>query len=116
MSKSYKMNSKQYKLNSMGNIEPYMTNEDWKEIVNGPFYNEYDYEYYCRKCKTSFDDSCNCVEKTNNETEVKTCNQNIKHPNSWNKDTHYGQCGQSCPCCRTIVGDKLGSCLVCIKN
>ena len=36
------------------------------------------------------------------------------HPPSWNPHTHYGQCGQSCPCCRTIVGDKWGSCSICL--
>ena len=36
------------------------------------------------------------------------------HPASWNPHTHYGQCGQSCPCCRTIVGDKWGSCSICV--
>ena len=35
------------------------------------------------------------------------------HPASWNPHTHYGQCGQSCPCCRSKVGDIWGSCLVC---
>lgn len=37
------------------------------------------------------------------------------HPESWNEYTHYGQCGQSCPCCRTMVGDKWGACSICIK-
>ena len=35
------------------------------------------------------------------------------HPKSWNSHTHYGQCGQSCPCCRAIVGDKWGACSIC---
>uniref|UniRef100_A0A6C0J730 Uncharacterized protein n=1 Tax=viral metagenome TaxID=1070528 RepID=A0A6C0J730_9ZZZZ len=35
------------------------------------------------------------------------------HPKSWDKHTHYGQCGQSCPCCRTEVGDTWGSCPIC---
>jgi len=39
----------------------------------------------------------------------------LKHPTSWNPHTHYGQCGQSCPCCRAIVGDKWGACSICIK-
>jgi hypothetical protein len=38
------------------------------------------------------------------------------HPDFWNELTHYGQCGQSCPCCRSEVGDELGSCLVCSKK
>lgn len=40
-----------------------------------------------------------------------------KHPKGWNSKTHYmsigGQCGQSCPCCRSLVGDTLGSCPIC---
>jgi hypothetical protein len=43
-----------------------------------------------------------------------------KHPNGWNLNTHYmsigGQCGQSCPCCRSQVGDTLGSCPICNDN
>lgn len=37
----------------------------------------------------------------------------IKHPSSWSKNNHYGQCGQSCPCCRAHVGDTLGACPIC---
>ena len=25
-------------------------------------------------------------------------------------------CGQSCPCCRAIAGDKLGACEICLKK
>ena len=35
------------------------------------------------------------------------------HPSGWNPSTHYGMCGQSCPCCRSFVGDILGACPVC---
>lgn len=38
------------------------------------------------------------------------------HPKSWNNKSHYGQCGQSCPCCRARVGDTLGACTICLKN
>ena len=41
---------------------------------------------------------------------------NDYHPECWNEHTHYGQCGQSCPCCRAMVGDEWGACLVCSKN
>jgi len=41
--------------------------------------------------------------------------EEIKHPESWNPYNHYGQCGQSCPCCRAIIGDKWGACSICIK-
>jgi hypothetical protein len=37
----------------------------------------------------------------------------ITHPECWDENTHYGQCGQSCPCCRARVGDEWGACLVC---
>lgn len=35
------------------------------------------------------------------------------HPTGWTPITHYGQCGQSCPCCRRRVGDTLGACTIC---
>ena len=38
----------------------------------------------------------------------------IKHPVVWSKNSHYGQCGQSCPCCRAHMGDTLGACSICI--
>ena len=37
----------------------------------------------------------------------------MKHPSNWSKYTHYGQCGQPCPCCRSGVGDTLGACPIC---
>ena len=30
----------------------------------------------------------------------------------WCKKTHYGFCGQNCPCCRFAAGDFLGACEV----
>lgn len=40
-----------------------------------------------------------------------------KHPKCWDPVNHYmsigGQCGQSCPCCRSQAGDILGSCPIC---
>lgn len=43
-----------------------------------------------------------------------------KHPVGWDFNSHYmfigGQCGQSCPCCRSKVGDTLGSCPICNKD
>lgn len=40
-----------------------------------------------------------------------------KHPFGWHPKHHYmcigGQCGQSCPCCRAELGDKLGTCPYC---
>ena len=45
-----------------------------------------------------------------------------KHPEGWNTHVHYGQCGQSCPCCRFQVeyvqngGSTLGICSVCLNN
>ena len=35
------------------------------------------------------------------------------HPPCWNRFIHYGQCGQSCPCCRKRAGEILGACTVC---
>jgi hypothetical protein len=36
------------------------------------------------------------------------------HPKSWTPAEHYGQCGQSCPCCRARVEEtSFGVCLVC---
>ena len=37
-----------------------------------------------------------------------------QHPIYWSIDTHYGQCGQSCPCCRAEVGDTFGACPICM--
>ena len=39
--------------------------------------------------------------------------ENKTHPSFWNSKTHYGQCGQSCPCCRKRCGEIFGSCLIC---
>ena len=41
-----------------------------------------------------------------------------KHPNGfdgkqWTPEIHYGMCGQSCPCCRKMVGDVIGACTIC---
>ena len=42
---------------------------------------------------------------------------NTPHPIGWDSKTHYmpigGQCGQSCPCCRSAAGDTLGACPIC---
>jgi len=43
------------------------------------------------------------------------------HPSGWHEKDHYMHmgwcwCGQSCPCCRAKVGDKLGACEICIAN
>jgi len=38
-----------------------------------------------------------------------------KHPTCWDSENHYGQCGQSCPCCRARAGDSVnwGACPLC---
>ena len=37
-----------------------------------------------------------------------------KHPSTWNKNTHYGMCGQSCPCCRAKIETvPFGTCTIC---
>ena len=38
------------------------------------------------------------------------------HPTCWSADKHYGQCGQSCPCCRAEIGDNWGACMVCSNS
>ena len=39
-----------------------------------------------------------------------------EHPQNWNSTTHYGSCGQDCPCCRTRVEglNGLGICTICV--
>ena len=41
------------------------------------------------------------------------------HILGWTPQVHYmgigGQCGQSCPCCRAMMGEILGACLICNK-
>ena len=31
----------------------------------------------------------------------------------WDEREHFGRCGQSCPCCRSHMGEGFGSCPVC---
>ena len=52
------------------------------------------------------------LRSSHTKTDV-TCEKVQVHPKSWDKHTHYGQCGQSCPCCRSEVGDTWGSCPIC---
>jgi len=33
----------------------------------------------------------------------------------WNKKEHYGNCGQSCPCCRANLKEEIGSCKICLN-
>ena len=49
--------------------------------------------------------------KNNTQSPIKTHVE--EHPASWDSTNHYGQCGQSCPCCRSEVGDTLGACPIC---
>ena len=43
-----------------------------------------------------------------------------EHPKNWSNKTHYGKCGQNCPCCRAFVtvieNDEWdhGSCPICL--
>lgn len=48
-----------------------------------------------------------------NKSNTKTKQRN--HPRSWNSKYHYGQCGQSCPCCRAQMGESFGACTICRK-
>ena len=53
--------------------------------------------------------------KTRSQTKSKEAINS--HPTGWEKTTHYGQCGQSCPCCRANVEDvPFGVCLICWKK
>jgi hypothetical protein len=49
-----------------------------------------------------------------------TDSQLLEHPVGWDEKMHYSSmgcfCGQSCPCCRAIAGDKLGACEICLKK
>ena len=40
-----------------------------------------------------------------------------RHVKGWTDKLHYmalnGQCGQSCPCCRSIFHEAFGSCVIC---
>jgi len=44
-----------------------------------------------------------------------------QHPKEWSNKTHYGQCGQNCPCCRAFVTLiekdtwEHGSCPICLE-
>ena len=55
-----------------------------------------------------------------NSSSIKDEKQIMKHPKGWTKDFHYLSfgcyCGQSCPCCRAMVGDTLGACPICLNN
>ena len=35
------------------------------------------------------------------------------HGEGWSRRSHFGTCGQSCPCCRSRAGDYLGVCHQC---
>ena len=53
--------------------------------------------------------------------DAKAMEQEQCHPVGWTKKNHYSElgwmwCGQSCPCCRTQCGDKLGGCPICAKR
>jgi hypothetical protein len=36
-----------------------------------------------------------------------------KHLDSWDILTHYGMCGETCPCCRALFDKALGACVIC---
>ena len=50
----------------------------------------------------------------NKKLKLENISTKLKHPEGWNHQLHYGQCGQSCPCCRAIIEDyPLGVCPIC---
>lgn len=74
-----------------------------------------------RKKRVTFKDkTCNIGKKKYIKKEKKhkpsLKDQHMKYDKNWNEKTHYGQCGQSCPCCRwEIAQEPFGSCEIC-KN
>lgn len=53
--------------------------------------------------------------RRNNETFC-ILKEHQKYDINWTEKDHYGQCGQSCPCCRWKIGQEIfGSCEIC-KN
>jgi hypothetical protein len=46
---------------------------------------------------------------------LRSAKKKNKHRDSWDILTHYGMCGDSCPCCRALFDKALGSCIICKK-
>ena len=61
--------------------------------------------------KTTTNGSANKI--TSKQTNSKAQSESTTHPPCWNQHAHYGQCGQSCPCCRSRCGEKIGACPIC---
>jgi hypothetical protein len=59
-------------------------------------------------------------EQKRNEEKKEATKTRAEHPSGWCAQTHYGRgkCGQSCPCCRSLVEPptSLGVCLVCSRR
>ena len=47
------------------------------------------------------------------EDQVVAC---LMHPDHWSPSTHYGNCGPSCPCCRSQYGFQPPTCNVCDRR
>lgn len=45
--------------------------------------------------------------------QMKSKSKSKKHPGEWSSAYHYGQCGQSCPCCRARNNEFFGACTIC---
>lgn len=78
----------------------------------------------CGNCGNRWDGfaQCNCLLDTssmydyqpiNTSPRTRSQTKNNSHPRGWDSQSHYGMCGQSCPCCRAEVGDTLGACPIC---
>lgn len=85
---------------------------------------EFEYELVtCGNCGNQWDGmaQCNCwrydsTENTEEHVEAPQEPVPTSHSQDWMSTSHYGMCGQSCPCCRAEVGDTLGACPICKKN
>jgi chemotaxis protein histidine kinase CheA len=85
---------------------------------------EFEYELVtCGNCGNQWDGmaQCNCwrydsTENTEEHVEAPQEPAPTSHSQDWMSTSHYGMCGQSCPCCRAEVGDTFGACPICKKN
>jgi len=84
----------------------------WEKLVtyktNGEVFEEY---YMNSKTNAIVYTVKEVLDQVNNIPEITKIVE--KHPECWTHSTHYGQCGQSCPCCRKKAGDILGACTIC---
>jgi hypothetical protein len=95
--------------------QEYMTNDDELVTCENCSY-EWDGYAQCRCYGIPLDDSEVPSKSTHKMTLRSHTVPTAVHPDCWDEHKHYGQCGQSCPCCRAEVGDTWGACTVCINK